>query len=329
MKSVFITEYGGPEVVQFSSSSTIPKITPEKILVKVFAAGINFMDIHTRQGKYVNSRTYDVELPCTLGMEGAGEVVEVGKGVSQVKPGDRVAWCIAWGSYAEYATVPASQVVKIPDTISYEQAAASLFQGCTAHYLVNDVSNLTPGSSCLIHAGSGNIGRLLIQLAKTRGARVLATASTQEKIAVAKRYGADDAFLYQHGNFHQEVLAATEGLGVDTVFDSLGLQTLRSSFLSTRKKGLIINYGNVSGSVKNLDPLELGEHGSLFLTRPRLADYMDSQKTIQRRADDIFNLLADNKLKIEIVAKYRLENVVKAHELIENRTLIGKAVVAI
>lgn len=327
MKAITIDRYGGPEVLQHRTDVPIPEAGPGEVLVRVVCAGVNFMDVHTRQGKYATSRTYPVRLPCTLGMEGAGEVVALGEGVDHLAVGDRVVWCIAWGSYAEYASIAAQRLAKIPDAIGFDVAAASFFQGATAHYLIEDIARLDARSTCLIHAASGSIGQLLVQMAKRRGATVFTTASNQAKCAVALGRGADRAFLYGGGQFADDVREATAGAGVDVVFDSVGKATLRDSFRACRTRGLIVNYGNVSGSVTDLDPIELGEAGSLFLTRPRLADHMTDAATVQRRADDIFAALLDGTLTVEIEGRYTLDQVEQVLERIEGREQIGKAVV--
>lgn len=329
MKAITIEQYGGPEVLQKRNDAPKPEVRAGHVLIKVACAGINFMDVHTRQGKYANSQTYCVPLPCTLGMEGSGEVVAFGEDVDDFSVGDRVAWCIAWGSYAEYILVPAALVATIPDDITYALAAASIFQGATAHYLIEDVARLKQGSTCLIHAAAGSIGQLLVQMAKRRGATVFATAGTAEKRAIAIERGADHAFDYSHGGFADQIREANGGNGVDVVFDSVGKTTLRDSFRACRKQGLIVNYGNVSGSLIDLDPIELGEAGSLFLTRPRLADHMADRKTVQRRADDVFSSLLDGSLRVEIESYYTLDNVEQAHARIEGREQIGKAILRI
>ncbi len=328
MKAITISRYGGPEVLE-RREIEVPSPGPREVLVKVSHAGINFMDIHTRQGKYENSKTYPVRLPCTLGMEGAGEVVAVGREVQRVTVGDRVAWCISWGSYAEFACVPEALIAKLPDPIGFDVAAAAIFQGCTAHYLVHDVARLTRGTSCLVHAASGSIGQILVQLAKHLGATVFATAGSEAKCEVARRLGADHAMLYGSGGFADAIRSATGGRGVDVVFDSVGLATLRDSFRAARVSGLIVNYGSVSGSIRDLDPIELGEAGSLFLTRPSLADHLRDAETVQRRADDVFAALLDGKLRIPIVARYTLDDVERAHALIEERKQVGKSVLVL
>jgi NADPH2:quinone reductase len=246
-----------------------------------------------------------------------------------MRPGNRVAYCIVWGSYAEFAAVPAWRVVKVPDALPLELAAASLFHGLTAHYLVHDVGRLAHEMTCLVHAASGGIGQILIQLAKASGARVFATTSTAAKAEVARARGADMALLYDNGRFADAVRDATNGRGVDVVFDPIGKATLRDSLRATRCRGLVVNYGAVSGAVRDLDPLELGEAGSLFLTRPRLADHLPDAATIQRRATDIFTALLDGSLKIEIAGRYTLDNVEAAHAALEERRTVGKPVLVV
>ncbi|QJI38520.1 quinone oxidoreductase family protein [Pseudomonas sp. ADAK13] len=325
MKALTLETYGGPEVVQLRLDVPKPQVMPGHVLIKVACAGINFMDVHTRQGKYAQSVTYPVRVPCTLGMEGAGVVVEVGEGVSHLAPGDRVAWCIAWGAFAEYASVPAARVAQIPNAIGFDQAAAAMFQGCTAHYLIEDVARLQAGNSCLIHAASGSIGQLLVQMARRLGATVFTTGSSTEKCAIALQRGADYAWPYE--GFAERVLQATQGQGVNVVFDSVGKATLRESFKACRTRGLIVNYGNVSGSITDLDPMELGEAGSLFLTRPRLNDHMADSPTVQRRANAVFAAMLEGSLTVDIEGHYTLEEVQQVHARIEARQQIGKAVV--
>jgi NADPH2:quinone reductase len=328
VKSIRIERYGGPEVL-LHRDIPVPRPAAGEVLIRLTHAGINFMDIHTREGKYAKSQTYQVGLPCTLGMEGAGEVVEAGADVADFKPGDRVAYCIEWGSYAEYAVVPVFRVVRVPDALSLEMAAASVFHGFTAHYLAHDVGRLAPGVTCLVHAASGGIGQILIQFAKRLGATVYATTSTKEKARVAVERGADHAVLYDNGRFAEAIRAETNGRGVDVVFDSIGKATLRDSFRATRKRGLVVAYGSVSGSVSDLDPIELGEAGSLFLTRPRLADHLPDAATTRRRADDIFAALLDGSLRISIAGRYTLDDVSQAHAELEERRMIGKPVLVI
>ena len=328
MRAIQIHEYGGPEVLQ-RVEIDVPKPSPGEVLVRVIAAGINFMDVHTRQGKYRESRTYPVRIPCTLGMEGSGEVIEVGTGVTSCRKGDRVAWCISWGAYADYAVVPAARLAKLPDGIGYDLAAAAIFQGSTAHYLLEDVAHIGAGSTCLVHAASGGIGQLLVQLAKRRGAEVFATTSSPAKAAIAKSLGADHVLMYEDGAFADRIRDLTHGRGVDVVFDAVGRTTLRDSFRATRTRGLVVNYGSVTGPMRDLDPYELGEAGSLFLTRPRLADHLADVETVQRRADDIFDAIQQGALRIGINGRYTLATVEAAHAALEERRQSGKAVMDI
>lgn len=328
MKSIQIDRYGGPEVLVHRDIA-MPIAAAGEVLIRLTHAGINFMDIHTREGKYAQSQTYKVGLPTTLGMEGAGEIVTVGAGVTDCKPGDRVAYCIAWGSYAEYAVVPAWRVVKVPAALPLEMAAACVFHGFTAHYLAHDVGRLAPGVTCLIHAASGGIGQILIQLAKRLGATVYATTSSPAKAQVARERGADLAVLYENGGFADAIREATHGRGVDVVFDSVGKATLRDSFRATRKRGLVVAYGSVSGSVTDLDPIELGEAGSLFLTRPRLADHLPDAAATRARAADIFSALLDGSLQISIAGRYTLATVEAAHAALEERRMTGKPLLVI
>ncbi|MGH8616937.1 MAG: quinone oxidoreductase family protein [Burkholderiales bacterium] len=326
MKAIRIERYGGPEVL-LRREMPVPAPGPGELRVRVSHAGINFMDVHTRQGKYAKSRTYPVPLPCTLGMEGAGTVDAVGEGVSDFVSGDRVAWCIVWGSYAEYAIVPAWRAVKVPAALPLEMAAASLFHGVTAHYLAADLGQLAPGRTCLVHAASGGIGQLLIQMAKRAGATVFATTSTPGKAEAARAQGADHVMLY--AGFAEAIREATGGRGVDVVFDAVGKATLRESFRATRTRGLVVNYGSVSGSLQDLDPIELGEAGSLFLTRPRLADHLQDAPTIRRRAADVFQALLDGSLRIAIAGRYTLDDVEAAHADLEERRTVGKPVLVL
>ena len=328
MKAIQIDRYGGPEVIV---RRDMPMRLPRdgEVLVRLAYSGINFMDIHTRQGKYVTSQTYPQTLPTTLGIEGAGMIEAIGGGVEGFQLGDKVAYCLSWGSYAEFAIVEARRVVRVPKKLPLELAAASMFHGLTAHYLAYDLGKFGPGVSCLVHAASGGIGQLLVQLGVRMGATVYATTSTEAKAAVARKRGAAAVFLYDEGRFVEMMRSLTGGRGVDVVFDAVGKPTFRDSLRATRSKGLVVSYGSVGGAVKDLDPIELGEAGSLFLTRPRLADYLTDAATIRRRASDIFAALLDGSLSIEIAGYYALDEVERAHEELENRHMVGKPLIKI
>jgi NADPH2:quinone reductase len=325
MRAIQINRYGGPEVL-VHSELPVPHPGTGEVLIRIAYSGINFMDIHTRQGKYAQSSTYPQSLPTTLGIEGAGTIEGIGIGVSGFRVGDRVAYCLVWGSYADYAVVAAWRVVHVPEALSLELAAASMFHGLTAHYLAYDLGKLGPGVTCLVHAASGGIGQLLVQLGAHLGATVYATTSTEAKAQVARDRGANDVFLYGDGRFVDSVRAATGGRGVDVVFDAVGKPTLRDSMRAIRKKGLLVSFGSVGGNVTDLNPIELGEAGSLFLTRPRLADHLTDAATIRQRASDIFGAVLSGCLSIDIAGQYSIDDVERAHLDLEERRTIGKPV---
>ena len=328
MRAIQIDHYGGPEVI-VRRELPVPAPGPGEVLIRLAYSGINFMDIHTRQGKYASSRTYPQTLPTTLGIEGAGTIEVLGDGVYDFKAGDRVAYCLSWGSYADYAVVAAWRVVPVPGELSLESAAASMFHGLTAHYLAYDIGKFGPGVTCLVHSASGGIGQLLVQLGKRLGATIYATTSTEAKAQIARDRGARAAFLYDNGRFADMVRELTGGRGVDVVFDAVGKPTLRDSLRAARTKGLVVSFGSVGGDVNDLNPIELGEAGSLFLTRPRLNDHLPDAETIRRRAADIFAGLLDGAISITLARQYTLDNVEEAHEDLENRNLVGKPLVNI
>lgn len=325
MRAIGISRYGDGSVME-RWEVPIPHAGPQQVLVRVRFAGVNFMDIHTRQGKYAASRKYAVGLPVILGMEGAGVVEAVGPGVVDVRPGERVAWCLSWGSYADFAVVPVARLARVPDDIGLDVAAASLFAGCTAHYLLHDVATLPGGSTCLVHAASGTIGRLLVQMAAAQGVRVLATTSTRAKADVALALGAHEVYEYEEGGFADRVLRSTDGRGVDVTFDPLGATTLRGSLRCTRTRGLVVSYGAVAGAVRDLDPLELGEAGSLFLTRPRLADYIVTRAQLQRRSDGLFAGIRQGAWRVDIADVVDIDHVSDALATLEGRRQIGKVI---
>jgi NADPH:quinone reductase len=328
MRAIQIDRYGGPEVI-IRRELPIPAPRNDEVLIRLAYSGINFMDVHTRQGKYAKSTTYPQVMPTTLGIEGVGTVEAVGEYVTDFTAGDRVGYCISWGSYAEYAVVPAWRVVSLPDGLPFDLAVASMFHGLTAHYLVNDVGELGPGVTCLVHAASGGIGQLLVQMGVRLGATVYATTSTPEKAEIAMGRGAAAVVTYDNGGFADRVRDLTGGRGVDVVFDAIGKPTLRDSFRATRKKGLVIAYGSVGGNLTDLDPIELGEAGSLFLTRPRLADHLTDAPIIRRRAADIFDGLLDGSLSIDIGGQFTMDDVETAHHELESRRNVGKPIMKI
>ena len=265
MRAVAIDRFGGPDVLDVREvDAPVPR--PGEVRVRVAFAGINYIDVYMRSGIYARSATYQSPLPMMLGMEGAGVVDAIGEGVVGVKVGQRVAWCIVRGAYAEQAVVPAWRLVPVPDAVPLDLACALMLQGSTAHYLTHSAWPLEAGQTCLVHAGAGGVGQLLIQLAKRRGANVIATVGTPEKAALARGRGADHAILYRDVAFREEVRRITEGAGVDVVYDSVGRDTVHDSIRSLRKRGLCVMFGASSGQVDCIAPLELAEAGSVRLT---------------------------------------------------------------
>jgi NADPH2:quinone reductase len=323
MKAINITRFGGPNELALAEVKQ-PEPAVGELRVKIAYAGINFIDVYMRNGSYARSHTYKTPLPMILGMEGAGTVADIGEDVKGFEPGDRVAYCLSRGSYAEYAVVPAWRVVKVPDNISLSVAAALMLQGSTAHYLAHSAFTLEVGKICLIHAGAGGVGQLLIQLAKERGATVIATVGSAEKAAIAKACGADHTILYRVTDFREGVLEITRGKGVDVVYDSVGKDTIRHSILSLKRRGLCILYGASSGQVTAIEPLQLAEAGSVFFTRPHLADYTATAEEVRWRASDLFRAVADGKLVVTIDREFPLAAAQQAHELLEARSSKGK-----
>jgi NADPH2:quinone reductase len=328
MKTISIPAFGGPEQLQ-TLEMPRPRPAAGEVLVKLAYAGLNFIDVYMRSGHYARSQIYQTPLPMTLGMEGAGTVAELGAGVSDFAVGDRVAYCIVRGSYAEYAAVPAVRLVRVPDAVALEVATALMLQGCTAHYLSHSAFALGPGKSCLVHAAAGGVGQLLTQLAKLRGATVLATAGSAEKAAIAKACGADEVILYREIDFREAVMAITGGQGVDVVYDAVGKDTIHKSIRSLKKRGLCINYGGASGLVASVEPLELAEAGSVFFTRPHLADYIATAEELRARAADLFACCSEGKLKPAIDRVFPLAQADDAHRYLEGRHSRGKILLKI
>lgn len=327
MKGIGVRAFGGPEALELLDWPE-PQPGAGEARVKVAVAGVNFMDVYMRSGQYAKSQTYVTPLPLLLGMEGAGIVDAVGPGVQDIRPGDRVAWCISRGAYAQYAVVPAWKLVPVPEGVELELAAALQLQGSTAHYLTHSLFPLQPGQSCLVHAGAGGVGQLLIQLARARGARVLATVGSAEKAQIVKGLGADAAILYRETDFREAVMALTEGAGVDVVYDSVGRDTIHKSIRSLRRRGTCVMFGAASGQVEGIAPLELAEAGSVFFTRPHLADYMQPHE-VRGRAADLFAMVAAGRLAVTIDRTYALAKLADAHRALEARQTHGKLLIQI
>lgn len=328
MKTISIPAFGGPEQLQLMEM-TQPRPAEGEALVELEYAGINFIDVYMRSGHYARSQTYRTPLPMTLGMEGGGTVAALGAGVTGLKIGDRVAYCIVRGSYAQYAVVPAWRLIKVPPAVALNVATALMLQGCTAHYLSHSAFALAPGTSCLVHAAAGGVGQLLTQLAKLRGATVIATVGSEEKAQIARSCGADHTVFYRQMDFQKEVMRLTSGTGVDVVYDAVGKDTIRQSIRSLRKRGLCINYGGASGLVAAVDPLELAEAGSVFFTRPHLADYIADADELRARARDLFSYYEAGKLKVAIDREFPLVQAADSHRYLEGRNTKGKLLLKI
>jgi NADPH2:quinone reductase len=317
MKSIHVNEPGGPEKMQLVDVAT-PAPGPGQALVRIASSGVNFIDVYFRIGLYKS------EQPIVLGNEAAGTVEAVGPGVTEVAPGDRVAYAMARGSYAEYALVPAAQLVHIPDGLDYRTAAAAMLQGMTAHYLTHSTYPLKSGDTCLVHAAAGGVGGLIVQMAKMLGARVLGTVSTPEKAQIARAHGADEVILYTEQDFQAETKRLTGGRGVDVVYDSVGQSTFEKSLGSLRPRGLVALFGQSSGPVPPFDPSILNARGSLFLTRPSLAHHLLSREELLWRAGDVLGWVASGRLKLRIDRTYPLADAALAHRDLESRRTAGK-----
>jgi NADPH:quinone reductase len=299
----------------------LPSPGPGQVLVEVKAAGVNLFDTQLRSGLYKR------DLPLTLGLEGAGIVEGIGAGVADIAVGDRVAFIFAAGSYASHTLAPADRVVPLSDGIGFEEAAAVLFQGLTAHYLATSTFPLGPGSSCVVHSAAGGCGILLCQMAKIRGAQVIGAVSTPAKAEIARDAGADHVVIYAGEDFAAAVKRITAGRGVDVVYDAVGLDTYIRSMDSLRPRGMLALYGEASGLVPPIDPRELLFRKSLFLTRTGLDHYIADRRELRARTDEIFGWVADGRLKQKIFGTYRLEAVADAHRALESRGTAGKLLV--
>jgi NADPH:quinone reductase len=317
MKAIQVKQPGGPQAIELVDLP-VPSPKPNEAVVKIAAAGVNFIDVYNREGRY------KVPLPFVLGQEAAGIVTAVGLEVKTRKLGDRVAYTSILGAYAEYAAVPADRLVKIPEGVTDQQAAAAMLQGMTAHYLSHDTFRLKKGDSALIHAAAGGVGLLLVQMAHNLGARVIGTVSTREKAELARDAGADEIILYTQADFESETKRLTGGAGVNVVYDSVGKTTFDKSLNVLRTRGMMVLFGGSSGAVAPLDPMALTQKGSLFLTRPSLVHYIVTSEELQSRATSVFNMIRAGQLKLRTEHSYRLSEAPHAHHELEERKTTGK-----
>jgi NADPH2:quinone reductase len=317
MKAIRIHQPGGPEVLS-EDDIPLPEPGEGQVRVKLEAIGVNYADIYQRKGLYPG------QLPATLGSEAAGVVVAPGPGVTEIQPGQRVAYASQPGAYAEFAVVAESRLVPIPDGIDAPTAAAVMLQGMTAHYLVRSTYPLKAGETALVHAAAGGVGQLLVQIAKRTGARVIATVSTEEKARLAREAGADDIILYTQTDFAQETRRLTGDAGADVVYDSVGQTTFEGSLDALRRRGSLVLFGQSSGPVPPFDPQILNRKGSLFLTRPTLADYIATREELLWRSGELFGWIANGELQVRIDRAFPLTAAALAHRYLEERQTKGK-----
>lgn len=317
MKAIQIHQTGGPEVLTLGELP-VPVPGAGQVLIKVAATGVNFIEIYFREGRY------KAPLPLIPGSEAAGSIESVGEGVTEFAVGDHIASTAVMGSYAEYALVPASQLVHVPAGLDLKLAAAVILQGMTAHYLSHSTYPLKAGDIALIHAAAGGTGQLLVQMAHARGAHVLATVSTEAKAELARTAGADEVILYTEADFEAETKRLTEGRGVDVVYDSVGKTTFEKSLNCLRPRGMMVLFGGSSGAVPPFDLIQLSTRGSLFVTRPTLKDYIATRADLEWRAGEVFQDVVEGKLKVRTNYQYPLADAAQAQIDIAARSTTGK-----
>jgi NADPH2:quinone reductase len=317
MQAIQILTTGSADVLTLRDLPT-PTPGPGEALIRIEASGVNFIDTYFREGRY------PAQLPYTLGQEAAGIVVAVAADVTTVKAGDRVAWCGIPGTYAQLAVAPAARLVVIPDAVTFQQGAAAILQGMTAHYLSHSAYPILPGDEVLIHAGAGGTGLLLIQMAKARGARVYTTVSTDEKAELARAAGADEIILYTREDFAAKIKDLTNGRGLSVVYDSVGKSTFDKSLEVLRPRGTLVLFGGASGAVPPFDLIRLSTMGSLYITRPTLKDYVDTRADLEARANDVFSGVISGTLKLRLEYTYPLADAAHAHRDLESRKTTGK-----
>lgn len=318
MQAIVVEQTGGPEVLRPQERPT-PRPGAGELLVDVAACGVNFIDIYQRSG------LYPMDLPFIAGSEGAGLVREVGDGVPDVSVGDRVAWAgVAGGGYTSQAVVPADRAVPVPEGVDDETAAALMLQGMTAHYLCESTYPVQKGDDVLLYAGAGGVGLLLIQMVVRKGGRVIATTSTDEKAQLARETGAAEVIDYTRADIAAEVRRITDGTGVAVVYDGIGRSTFEASLDSLRRRGMLVLFGGASGPVPPVDPQVLNNKGSLFLTRPKLADHVADRDELLWRASDVLGAAARGELSVRIGGRYPLAEAARAHEDLAGRRTTGK-----
>jgi NADPH2:quinone reductase len=318
MRAIVVSRHGGPEVLEAVERED-PVPGPDEALVDIAAGGVNFIDVYYRTGAYKS------ELPYVAGVEGAGTVSALGEGVTGFSVGDRVAWCNVPGAYAERAAVPADRLVPVPDGVDLRDAAASLLQGMTAHYLTRSTYEIKPGDTILVHAAAGGMGLLLVQIGKLLGARVIGTVSSPEKEKIARDAGADEIIGYD--GFADEVRRLTGGEGVPVVYDGVGAPTFDGGLASLRRRGMMVLYGAAGGKVEPVDPQRLNAAGSLFLTRPTLHHYTHTREELLERSGEVYGWIASGDLRLHVGHRYDLADARTAHEDLQARRTTGKLLI--
>ena len=321
MTAVRISEYGGPSALTVETIP-LPVVSPSQVLVHIHHTGVNYIDTYHRTGMYPNP------LPLTIGREGSGVVVQLGSDVKDVVLGDRVVF-FAQGAYAQYVAVEASAVFRLPDTVDTKTAASVYLQGLTAHYLTTTTYPIKKGDWVLIHAAAGGTGSLVVQMAKMRGATVIGTAGSEDKVNIARAAGADHVINYNTTDFVAEVKRLTNNVGVHAVYDGVGAATYEKSLKSLRKLGYFVCFGNASGPVPPIAPLDLTKYGSVFLTRPTLADYIATRSDLVARASELFAWIAAGNVRVRVAKELPLERAREAHELLEGRGVAGKIILVV
>jgi len=328
MRAVRIERFGGPDALRLGQDLPVPEPGPGEVRVRMAYAGVNYTDIYRREGDYAASATYESRLPLTLGIEGAGRVDALGSDVSGIEPGARVAFTRTLGAWADHAIGPAHRLARVPDGVSLARAAAGMTNAMTAHYLTTEFG-LRANDWCLVHAGAGGVGQWLIRRARALGVNVIATAGSEAKARIARDLGAREVVLYREADFVAQARRATEGRGVDVVFDSVGRDTLAGSLRSLRRRGTCVLYGHASGRVDALDTMALAEAGSVFLTRPHMADYIATAQEYAWRAGDVMSWLAADADAGSAPRIWPLEQAGLAQTEQASRATTGKAILAI
>ena len=321
-KAIRVHETGGPDVLKWEDVN-VPEPGAGEALVRQTAAGLNFIDTYQRSG------LYPIALPAIMGNEGAGVIEAVGDGVTEVKPGDRVAYHSAPGAYAEQRIVPSWLLAKLPDSISDQQGASMMLKGGTAQYLLRQTYSVQAGDTIVVHAAAGGVGLITCQWAKYLGATVIGTVGSDEKAALAKAHGCDHAIVYSREDFTARVKEITDGKGVPVVYDSVGKDTFMGSLDCLQPRGLMVSFGNASGPPDPLNVLALSQKGSLFLTRPTLGHYTPNHAAVLKVANDLFDVVSSGAVKIEINQTYPLQDAAQAHRDLESRKTTGSTVLNI